>query len=103
MQVCVIFCYICNVQSFCFYLYNVIKTNIVKGYTFHTFCNLHHILLSSTIQFQEKPFVDMEGINIQIEPKKTYFYDGCVETSENDEIDLLSEEPKINSDEAVSK
>lgn len=45
----------------------------------------------------------MEGINIQIEPKKTYFYDGCVETSENDEMDLLRGEPKINSDEAVSK
>lgn len=44
----------------------------------------------------------MEDINIQIEPNKTYFYDGCVETSANDETDLLRGEPKINSDEDVS-
>jgi len=44
----------------------------------------------------------MEGINIQIEPCKTYFSDGCVETVGTDETDLLREEPKNNSNESVS-
>jgi len=43
----------------------------------------------------------MEGINIQIEPCKTYFSDGCVETAVADETDLLQEQ-KINSNEPVS-
>ncbi|VVC38608.1 Hypothetical protein CINCED_3A011409 [Cinara cedri] len=41
----------------------------------------------------------MEGINIQIEPCKTYFSDGCVETIEADETDLLNGEQKTISDE----
>lgn len=44
----------------------------------------------------------MEGINIQIEPCKTYFSDGCVETAATDEIDLLREQPKTIVDEPVS-
>jgi len=47
---------------------------------------------------REKSIVDMEGINIQIEPCKTYFSDGCVETAVADETDLLQEQ-KINSNE----
>jgi len=44
----------------------------------------------------------MEDINIQIEPCKTYFSDGCVETAGTDETDLLRGESKINSSEPVS-
>lgn len=45
----------------------------------------------------------MEGISIQIEPCKTYFSDGCVETAAADETDLLRGEAKIQSeDEPVS-
>jgi len=44
----------------------------------------------------------MEGINIQIEPCKTYFSDGCVETVGTDETDLLRGESKTNSIESVS-
>lgn len=44
----------------------------------------------------------MEDINIQIEPCKTYFSDGCVETAGTDETDLLRGESKINSSESVS-
>lgn len=44
----------------------------------------------------------MEDINIQIEPCKTYFSDGCVETAETDETDLLRGESKTNSSESVS-
>lgn len=44
----------------------------------------------------------MEGINIQIEPSKTYFSDGCVDTTGPDEIDLLREEPKTVFEESVS-
>jgi len=44
----------------------------------------------------------MEGINIQIEPCKTYFSDGCVETAGTDETDLLRGKPKPNSNESVS-
>lgn len=43
----------------------------------------------------------MESINVQIEPSKTYFSDGCVETVEADETDLLRGESKIDSDEPV--
>jgi len=44
----------------------------------------------------------MDGINIEIEPCKTYFSDGCVETIETDETDLLRRELATNSDEPVS-
>jgi len=44
----------------------------------------------------------MEDINIQIEPCKTYFSDGCVETAGTDETDLLRGELKTNSSESVS-
>lgn len=44
----------------------------------------------------------MEGVSVQIEPCKTYFSDGCVETVAADETDLLKGEPKIQSDESVS-
>lgn len=44
----------------------------------------------------------MEDINIQIEPCKTYFSDGCVEIVGTDETDLLRGEPKPNSNESVS-
>lgn len=44
----------------------------------------------------------METINIEIEPSKTYFSDGCVENVEADKLDLLSEQPKIESDEPVN-
>jgi len=44
----------------------------------------------------------MEDINIQIEPCKTYFSDGCVETAGTDETDLLRGESKTNSSESVS-
>lgn len=44
----------------------------------------------------------MEGINIQIEPCKTYFSDGCVETVGADETDLLREVSNTHSDEPVS-
>jgi len=36
----------------------------------------------------------MDGINIQIEPCKTYFSDGCVETVGADETDLLRGGPQ---------
>lgn len=50
-----------------------------------------------------KPFVDMDGINIQIEPCKTYFSDGCVETEGADETDLLRGAPSetVTTDEPV--
>jgi len=44
----------------------------------------------------------MEDINIQIEPCKTYFSDGCVETAGTDETDLLRGESKTDSNESVS-
>lgn len=44
----------------------------------------------------------MEDINIQIEPCKTYFSDGCVETAGTDETDLLRGKSKTNSSESVS-
>lgn len=44
----------------------------------------------------------MEEINIQIEPSKTYFSDGYVETTEVDEMDLVRGKSKINTDEPVS-
>ncbi|XP_025424718.1 protein FAM177A1-like isoform X2 [Sipha flava] len=44
----------------------------------------------------------MEDINIQIEPCKTYFSDGCVDSAGPDEIDLLREQPKTNSDDSAS-
>lgn len=43
----------------------------------------------------------MEDINIQIESCKTYFSDGCVETIDADETDLLRGEQKTVSDEPV--
>ncbi|XP_060866195.1 protein FAM177A1-like isoform X1 [Metopolophium dirhodum] len=57
---------------------------------------------SKPILLKEKPFCDMEGINIQIEPCKTYFSDGCVETAGTDETDLLREESKTNSIESTN-
>lgn len=43
----------------------------------------------------------MENINIQIEPCKTYFSDGCIESIEADETDLLRGEQKNISDVTV--
>lgn len=44
----------------------------------------------------------MDDINIQIEPCKTYFSDGCVETVGADETDLLRGAPtNTQSDEPV--
>lgn len=58
--------------------------------------------VSKPMLLKEKPFVDMEEINIQIEPSKTYFSDGCVEAAETDEMDLLQEKSKINPDEPTN-
>lgn len=44
----------------------------------------------------------MESIDIQIEPCKTYFSDGCVESARADETQLLREDVKIDSGEPVS-
>ncbi|XP_026813424.1 protein FAM177B-like isoform X1 [Rhopalosiphum maidis] len=57
---------------------------------------------SKPILLKEKPFVDMEDINIQIEPCKTYFSDGCVETAGTDETDLLRGESKTDSNESTN-
>lgn len=43
----------------------------------------------------------MESINIQIEPCKTYFSDGCVESARADETELLREDLKTESNETV--
>lgn len=44
----------------------------------------------------------MDNINIQIEPCKTYFSDGCVESAKADETDLLNGDLKLDSIEPVS-
>lgn len=44
----------------------------------------------------------MESINIEIEPCKTYFSDGCVESARSYETELLREDLKTDSDEPVS-
>lgn len=90
----------CAGLPLCYSLNNVFKTNVVKGFIFLTYCcNARFLLI---FQFQEKPSVDMESINIQIEPCKTYFSDGCVESVRADETELLGEHLKIESDEPVS-
>lgn len=84
----------CNNNVLC------IKTNVVKGLILYY--SIIYNTFFSFFSFQEKPFVDVEEINIQIESSKTYFSDRYVETTEGDEMDLVQVKSKINTDEPVS-